>query len=65
MKNRKLWLIADTHFGYKCDDDEWFNDYVSYFEDIVISIMKEKVEFAKEYINKVGGFEKFAEWGLF
>ena len=25
----------------------------------------EIVEFAKEYINKVGGFEKFAEWGLF
>ena len=25
----------------------------------------EIVEIAKEYINKVGGFEKFAEWGLF
>ena len=23
------------------------------------------VEFAREYINSVGGFEKFAEWGLF
>lgn len=23
------------------------------------------VEIAREYINKVGGFEKFAEWGLF
>ena len=26
---------------------------------------KEIVEIAKEYINKLGGFEKLAEWGLF
>ena len=26
---------------------------------------EEIVEIAKEYINKIGGFEKFAEWGLF
>ena len=26
---------------------------------------EEVVEIAREYINKVGGFEKFAEWGLF
>ena len=25
----------------------------------------EIVEIARQYINKVGGFEKFAEWGLF
>ena len=25
----------------------------------------EIVEEAREYINKIGGFEKFAEWGLF
>ncbi len=25
----------------------------------------EIVEIAKEYINSIGGFEKFAEWGLF
>lgn len=25
----------------------------------------EIVEIAREYINKIGGFEKFAEWGLF
>ena len=25
----------------------------------------EIVEIAKEYIDKLGGFEKFAEWGLF
>jgi S-adenosylmethionine synthetase len=26
---------------------------------------EEIVEIAREYINSVGGFEKFAEWGLF
>ena len=25
----------------------------------------EIVEIAREYINKIGGFEKFAEWGLY
>ena len=26
---------------------------------------EEIVEISKEYINNIGGFEKFAEWGLF
>ena len=26
---------------------------------------EEIVEIARDYINKLGGFEKFAEWGLF
>ena len=43
MENRKIWLIADTHFGYKGDDDEWLNDYVGYFEDTVIPLMKKEV----------------------
>ena len=40
MENRKIWLIADTHFGYKGDDDEWLNDYIGYFEDVVIPLMQ-------------------------
>jgi len=40
MSNRKIWLIADTHFGYKGDDEEWLNDYIGYFENIVIPYMK-------------------------
>ena len=28
-------------------------------------VKEEIVEEAREYINSVGGFEKFAEWGLF
>jgi S-adenosylmethionine synthetase len=26
---------------------------------------EEIIEIAREYINKIGGFEKFAEWGLY
>ena len=44
MENRKIWLIADTHFGYKGDDDEILNDYIGYFEDVVIPIMKKDVK---------------------
>lgn len=43
MENRKIWLIADTHFGYKGDDEEWLSDYIGYFENIVIPIMKKEV----------------------
>ena len=41
--SRKIWFIADTHFGLKGDDDEWLNDYIGYFEDVVIPIMKKEV----------------------
>ena len=44
MENRKIWLIADTHFGYKGDNEEWLNDYVGYFEDVVIPLMKKEVK---------------------
>ena len=40
MGNRKIWLIADTHFGYRGDDDEWLDDYAGYFEDVVIPLME-------------------------
>ena len=30
-----------------------------------ISLSGEIVEIARKYIKKQGGFEKFAEWGLF
>ena len=43
MENRKIWLIADTHFGYKGDDEEWLSDYIGYFENIVIPVMKKEV----------------------
>ena len=43
MENRKIWLIADTHFGYKGDDDEWLDDYIGYFEDTLIPIMEKEV----------------------
>ena len=30
-----------------------------------IAPIKEIVEIARDYIQSIGGFEKFAEWGLF
>lgn len=42
MENRKVWLIADTHFGVKGDDPEWLNDYIGYFEDEVIPLMRKE-----------------------
>ena len=44
MENRKIWLIADTHFGYKGDDEEWLKDSIGYFEDTIIPIMKKEVK---------------------
>ena len=43
MKNRKIWLIADTHFGYKGDDPEWLDDYIGYFENVLIPLMEKEV----------------------
>ena len=43
MVNRKIWLIADTHFGYKGDDDEWLDDYIGYFENTLIPVMEKEV----------------------
>jgi DNA repair exonuclease SbcCD nuclease subunit len=40
MENRKIWLIADTHFGLRGDDDEWLDDYIGYFENIIVPYMK-------------------------
>ena len=42
MENRKIWLIADTHFGLKGDDEEWLDDYMGYFENVVIPLMKQE-----------------------
>jgi DNA repair exonuclease SbcCD nuclease subunit len=41
--NRKIWLIADTHFGLKGDDQEWLDDYAGYFENVLIPMMKNEV----------------------
>lgn len=43
MENRKIWLIADTHFGLKGDDEDWLEDYIGYFENVVIPLMKTEV----------------------
>lgn len=43
MNGRKIWLIADTHFGLKGDDQEWLDDYTGYFEKVVIPMMRKEV----------------------
>lgn len=38
---------------------------VEYVDIDTIKLYSEIVEIARNYINKIGGFEKFAEWGLY
>ena len=64
MENRKIWLIADTHFGYKGDDDEILNDCIGYFEDVVIPIMKKEVKPGDIMIHLGDVFDNRATIGL-
>ena len=64
MENRKIWLITDTHFGYKGDDDEILNDYIGYFEDVVIPIMKKEVKPGDIMIHLGDVFDNRATIGL-
>ena len=42
MENKKIWLIADTHFGYQSDSQEWLDDYAGYFEKELIPLMEKE-----------------------
>ena len=64
MENRKIWLIADTHFGYKGDDEEILNDYIGYFEDTIIPIMKKEVKPGDIMIHLGDVFDNRAAIGL-
>ena len=64
MENRKIWLIADTHFGYKGDDEEWLNDYIGYFEDTIIPIMRKEVKPGDIMIHLGDVFDNRATIGL-
>ena len=64
MENRKIWLIADTHFGYKGDDDEILNDCIGYFEGVVIPIMKKEVKPGDIMIHLGDVFDNRATIGL-
>lgn len=64
MENRKIWLIADTHFGYKGDDDEILNDCIGYFEDVVIPIMEKEVKPGDIMIHLGDVFDNRATIGL-
>ena len=43
MENVKIWLIADTHFGLKGDDEIWLEDSFNYFNNDLIPYMKKNV----------------------
>ena len=64
MENRKIWLIADTHFGYKGDDDEILNDCIGYFENTLIPIMKKEVKPGDIMIHLGDVFDNRATIGL-
>lgn len=38
----RIWFLADTHFGYKNDNEMWLSDFEGYFNDIVIPLMKKE-----------------------
>ena len=37
----RLWLVGDTHFGYKNGNQQWLEDMIGYFENVVIPTIKE------------------------
>ena len=48
--------IGDNDVLYKYSDDIGDDIGYEYYDDVI--------DIAKEYIDSIGGFEKFAEWGL-
>ena len=40
----RIWMIADTHFGFKNDDEKWLNEFTNYFYNIVFPLLKENAE---------------------
>lgn len=40
----KIYFLADTHFGCKGDNPQWLDDYVSYFDDVLIPYYKKNVK---------------------
>lgn len=38
----RVWFLADTHFGYKNDNEMWLSDFNGYFNDVLIPLMKKE-----------------------
>lgn len=38
----RIWFLADTHFGYKNDNEIWLSDFEGYFNNVVIPLMKKE-----------------------
>lgn len=65
MSDTKIWLIADTHFGFKGDDEGWLNDYCGYFENEIIPLMERKVDRENDILVHCGDvFDNRATIGI-
>lgn len=38
----RIWFLADTHLGYKNDNEIWLNDFDGYFNDVLIPLMEKE-----------------------
>lgn len=38
----RIWFLADTHFGIKNDNQEWLDDMMGYFKEVVIPLMRKE-----------------------
>lgn len=36
----RIWFLADTHFGFKNDNDMWLGDFTGYFNEVVLPLME-------------------------
>lgn len=60
----KIWLITDTHFGFKGDNEEWLDDYISYFRDTVIPFMRKEYKDGDILVHCGDVFDNRATIGL-
>ena len=60
----RIWLITDTHFGLKGDNEEWLNDYVGYFKDTVIPFMRKEYRDGDILVHCGDVFDNRATVGL-
>ena len=66
IENLNKIIKDDSNESYKRIETESFlRGRIDDLLDKQVLLQKEIVEIARDYINKIGGFENFAEWGLY
>ena len=66
IENLNKIIKDDSNESYKRIETESFlRGRIDDLLDKQVLLHKEIVEIARDYINKIGGFENFAEWGLY